>query len=198
MDALPPVCLASALVSPPLPMVAGSSPTGTMAGVSGLLLAASIIAALLTGTINLTLARRRSREEERARVRNTCAEAFKAYSEYREFPNAIIRRDTDRPGEERQRLLEGLRQLHARLSFYQTWALLEAPPVGKVYVALLDEARSMIDKAMRVAWAEPVAADDIDMNLDPGLIDLASLASYEEAYRQAVAAHLDRLAPRWS
>jgi hypothetical protein len=171
--------------------------SGTGGGL-GLLLPASVLAALLTGTINLTLARRRSREEERARVRNTCAEAFKAYSEYREFPNAIIRRDTDRPGEERQRLLEGLRQLQARLSFYQTWALLEAPAVGKVYVALLDEARSMIDKAMRVAWAEPVAADDIDMNLDPGLIDLASLASYEEAYREAVAAHLDKLAPRWS
>ena len=181
----------------PLQSAASSLDSGTGGGL-GLLLPASVIAALLTGTINLTLARRRSREEERARVRNTCAEAFKAYSEYREFPNAIIRRDTDRPGEERQRLLEGLRQLQARLSFYQTWALLEAPPVGKVYVALLDEARSMIDKAMRVAWAEPVAADDIDMNLDPGLIDLALLASYEEAYRQAVAAHLDRLAPRWS
>src|SRR3954462_7362456 len=197
MDALSAAWLTSDVGWPPAPVAAGTSWTG-MAGVSGLLLSASIIAALLTGTINLTLARRRSREEERARVRNTCAEAFKAYSEYREFPNAIIRRDTDRPGEERQRLLEGLRQLQARLSFYQTWALLEAPAVGKVYVALLDEARSRIDKGMRVAWAEPVAADDIDMNLDPGLIDLASLTSYEEAFREAVAVHLDRLAPRWS
>src|SRR4051795_12835057 len=116
MDALSAAWLSSDVVWPPAPVVASTSWTG-MAGVSGLLLSASIIAALLTGTINLTLARRRSREEERARVRNTCAEAFKAYSEYREFPNAIIRRDTDRPGEERQRLLEGLRQLQARLSF---------------------------------------------------------------------------------
>ncbi len=182
----------------PLVLTAASSLDSGMGGGLSLLLPASVIAALLTGTVNLTLARRRSREEERARVRNTCAEAFKAYSEYREFPNAIIRRNTDRAAEERQRLLEGLRQLQARLSFYQTWALLEAPAVGKVYVDLLDEARSMIDKAMRVAWAEPVAADDIDMNLDPGLVDVGSLASYEEAYRQAVAAHLDRLAPRWS
>lgn len=164
----------------------------------GLLLPAGIIAALVTGTINLTLARRRSREEERARVRNTCAEAFRAYSEYREFPDAVIRRDTDRAAEERQRLLEALRQLQARLSFYQTWALLEAPAVGTAYVGLLGQARSLIDTAMRVAWADPVDADDIDRNLDPGLVDLGSLASYEQAYREVVAAHLHKLAPRWS
>ena len=113
----------TSLAAPLVQSAVSSVDSGTGGGL-GLLLPASVLAALLTGTINLALARRRSREEERARVRNTCAEAFKAYSEYREFPNAIIRRDTDRPGEERQRLLEGLRQLQARLSFYQTWALL--------------------------------------------------------------------------
>src|SRR3954463_16781507 len=106
--------------SAPAPIAATTSWTG-MASVSGLLLSASIIAALITGTINLTLARRRSREEERARVRNTFAEAFKAYSEYREFPNAIARRDAARSADERQRLFEALRQLDARLAFYRTW-----------------------------------------------------------------------------
>jgi hypothetical protein len=198
MDILLPVSLATARATPRLPMAAASDPTGGMGRVSGLFLLAGIIAALITGTINLTLARRRSREEERARVRTTFAEAFRAYSEYREFPNAIICRDTEQAAEERQRLLEALRQLQARLSFYQTWALLEAPEVGTVYQALLEEARSLVDKAMRIAWTEPVAADDVDMNLDPGLIDPTALTPYEQAYRESVAAHLHKLAPHWS
>ena len=169
-----------------------------MAGISSLLLSASIIAALITGTINLTLARRRSREEERARVRSTFAEAFKAYSEYREFPNAIARRDAARAADERQRLFEALRQLDARLAFYRTWALLEAPAVGAVYEALLEEARGLTDKAMRTAWSQPVDADDVDHNLDPRLLDRAALTSAEAAFREAVAAHLRKLAPRWS
>jgi hypothetical protein len=197
MNALPTAFLATALASP-LTTFAAASPTATMAGVSGLLLSTSIVAALITGTINLTLARRRSRDEERARVRTTFAEAFKAYSEYREFPNAIVRRDTDRAAEERQRLFEALRQLDAKLSFYQTWALLEAPAVGAAYEAMLLESHSLVDKAMRVAWSQPLNPDDVDMNLDPGLVDPAALTSLEQAFRDAVAAHLRRLSPRWS
>jgi hypothetical protein len=197
MDAQLTGWLAATLTSRPPALAAGST-TGTMAGVSGLLLSAGIVAALITGTINLTLARRRSREEERARVRTTFSEAFRAYSEFREFPDAIARRNTDAPEQERQRLFEALRQIDARLAFYRTWALLEAPEVGTVYEALLQEARALVDKAMRVAWAQPVAADDIDRNLDPGLMAPAALLAEEQAFREAVAAHLRRLAPRWS
>ena len=88
MDALTAAWLIPVATYAPAPIAADNGWTG-MAGISGVLLSASIIAALITGTINLTLARRRSREEERARVRNTFAEAYKAYSEYREFPNAV-------------------------------------------------------------------------------------------------------------
>jgi hypothetical protein len=196
MDALSTAFSATAQAS--LGTVAAPGPTATMAGLSGLLLSTSIVAALITGTINLTLARRRSRDEERARVRTTFAEAFKAYSEYREFPNAIVRRDTDRAAEERQRLFEALRQLDAKLSFYQTWALLEAPAVGAAYEAMLRESHSLIDKAMRVAWSQPLDPDDVDLNLDPGLVDPAVLSSCEQAFRDAVSAHLRHLAPRWS
>ena len=197
MDALTAAWLTPLGTSAPAPTAANTSWTG-MGSVSGLLLSASIIAALITWTINLTLARRRSREEERARVRNTFAEAFKAYSEYREFPNAIARRDAARSPDERQRLFEALRQLDARLAFYRTWALLEAPAVGAVYEALLDEARAITDKAMRAAWAQPVDGDDVDQSLDPRLLDPTALTSSEDAFRDAVAAHLRKLAPRWS
>jgi hypothetical protein len=197
MDALTAAWLIPVTTYAPAPIAADNGWTG-MAGISGVLLSASIIAALITGTINLTLARRRSREEERARVRNTFAEAYKAYSEYREFPNAVARRDAARSADERQRLFEALRQMEARLAFYRTWALLEAPAVGAVYEALLQEARALTDKAMRIAWAQPVDADDIDQNLDPRLLDPAALSSSEDAFRQAMAAHLRKLAPRWS
>jgi hypothetical protein len=197
MDAQLTGWLAAAGTSRPLSLAAGST-AGAMAGVSGLLLSAGIVAALITGTINLTLARRRSREEERARVRTTFSEAFRAYSEYREFPDAIARRNTYAPEQERQRLFEALRQIDARLAFYRTWALLEAPEVGTAYEALLLEAQTLVDKAMRVAWAQPVPADDIERNLDPGLMAPAALLAEERAFREAVAAHLRRLAPRWS
>jgi hypothetical protein len=197
MDASPTAVLATALPSL-FSTLAASSSTGSMAGLSGLLLSTSIVAALITGTINLTLARRRSRDEERARVRTTFAEAFRAYSEYREFPNAIVRRDVDRAAEERQRLFEALRQLDAKLSFYATWAQLEAPAVGAAYDALLRESHSLVDKAMRVAWSQPLDPDDVGTNLDPGLVDPTALSSYEQAFRDAVAAHLRRLSPRWS
>jgi hypothetical protein len=197
MDALPTAFPGTALASA-FSTVSAPGPTATMASFSGLLLSTSIVAALITGTINLTLARRRSRDEERARVRTTFAEAFKAYSEYREFPNAIVRRDTDRAAEERQRLFEGLRQLDARLSFYRTWALLEAPEVGAAYEALLREADLLVDKAMRVAWSQPLDAEDVDRNLEPGLLDPAALGTYEQGFRDAVAAHLRRLSPHWS
>src|SRR3954469_15016607 len=185
MDALSAAWLTSDVGWPPAPVAATTTWTG-MASVSGLLLSASIIAALITGTINLTLVRRRSREEERARVRNTFAEAFKAYSEYREFPNAIARRDAARSADERQRLFEALRQLDARLAFYRTWALLEAPAVGAAYETLLREARALVDKAMRSAWTDPVSPDDVEMNIDPRLVDPAALAPHEQAFREAV------------
>jgi hypothetical protein len=197
MDASTAAWLPRVAAWPTAPIAADSTWSG-MAGVGSLLLSASIIAALITGTINLTLARRRSRDEERARVRNTFAEAFKAYSEYREFPNAIARRDAARSADERQRLFEQLRQLDARLAFYRTWALLEAPAVGAVYERLLDEARALTDKAMRTAWTQPVDADDVDQNLDPRLLDPAALTASEDAFREAVAVHLRKLAPRWS
>jgi len=67
-----------------------------------------------------------------------------------------------------------------------------------MYEALLEEARAITDKAMRAAWAQPVDANDIDQNLDPRLLDPAALTSSENAFREAVAVHLRKLAPRWS
>jgi len=71
---------------------------------------------MVAGAINVWMARRKSREEERARVRDTFAAAFAAYTAYREFPYAIRRRRADIPEEERVRLSESLRTIQERLT----------------------------------------------------------------------------------
>jgi len=59
----------------------------------GLLLAAvisgAVLAAIITALINIVLARRKSREEERARLRQAFAEALRAQASYKEFAYAI-------------------------------------------------------------------------------------------------------------
>jgi hypothetical protein len=164
----------------------------------GLILSATVVAALITSAINLWLARRKSREEERARIRNICAEAYQACADYKEFPYAIRRRDAAKPAEERVRISEALRIVQSRLSYYETWTTLEAPMIGAAYADLVRHVRITAGGAMHAAWTEPGTADDSGMNIPPGLVDLSSLRPYEEAYRSAVSAHLRQLAPRWS
>jgi hypothetical protein len=69
---------------------------------------------MLAGAVNVWMARRRSREEERARIRNTFAAAFETYTAYKEFPYAIRRRRPDEPEGERLRLSEALRAVQER------------------------------------------------------------------------------------
>lgn len=166
---------------------------GTTSMVSPLLSAAviaALVAAAVTGAVNLWLARRRSLEEERARVRTTLAEAFAAYTEYKEFPYAIRRRRHDEPETERARLSEALRVIQARLSYYQAWTAAEAPTVGARYAELLTDLRRIAGTAMHDAWlAEPVTTDGA-MNISPGVVDLSALQPRENAYTTAVQDHL--------
>ena len=76
----------------------------------GTLLSATILAALIAAAVNIMLARRKSREEERARLRDRFAQAYGAYAEYCEFAYAIRRRRHDDPSAERVRISEELRK----------------------------------------------------------------------------------------
>jgi hypothetical protein len=163
-----------------------------------LVLTASVVAALITGSINLWLARQRSREEERARVRSTFAAAYQAYADYKEMPFAVRRRDAAKPADERLRLSETLRAVQSRLSYYESWTMLESPSAGNAYSAMVKQLRVVAGGAMRAGWDEPGLSDDVGMNIPPAIIDLSSLLPYESAYREAVAAHLDEVAPRWA
>ena len=163
-------------------------------GISGLLLAGlvsgAVIAAVVGALVNTALARRKSLEEERARVRTVFAEAFEAVAAYKEFPYAIRRRRADQPPEERVRLSEALREVQTRLTYYVAWTQAESVTVGKAYGDLVRELRRAAGGACREAWLAKPISNDHDMNIGPDLVDLSSLTRLERAYTAAVDAHL--------
>ena len=181
--------VATTVVATP-PSAPGTATTTGTTGATSVLLSAAVIAALVaaavTGVVNLWLARRRSLEEERARVRTTLAEAFAAYTEYKEFPYAIRRRRHDELPAERVRLSEALRAIQARLSHYQVWTAAEDPVVGARYAELITDARRIAGSAMRDAWLADPITTDAAMNIPTAVIDLSALQPREDAYTAAV------------
>jgi hypothetical protein len=144
--------------------------------------------------VNVMLARRKSREEERARLRDRFAQAYGAYAEYREFAYAIRRRRHDDPSAERVRISEELRKVQAELSEHQAWVKLESETVGNAYAKLILEMRQIAGGAMRQAWIDEPATSDADVNIPPETVDLIPLKPFETVYMDAVAAHLRALA----
>lgn len=158
----------------------------------------AFLSALIAATINLWLNHRKSREEERNRLRNSFAEAFATYNAYKEFPYAIRRRRADVSAEERIRLSEALREIQASLAYHLAWTSLESETVGQAYTDLVQQVRRIAGAAMHEAWkALPTESDDA-MNIPPSVIDLSSLTPHETAYMDAVRAHLRRLASWWA
>lgn len=166
------------------------------AGYGGLIsvfLTGAVVAAAVGAVVNIALARRKSLEEERARVRSTFAEAFQAVAEYKEFPYAIRRRRGDQPEEERVRLSEGLREVQARLSYYLVWTKAESDGAGRAYETLVTKLREVAGSACHDAWLAPPASSDRDMNFAAGVVDLSALKPYEEEFVVAARAHLEEM-----
>lgn len=163
-----------------------------------ILLASTVLAAILTGTINILLAWRKSREEERSRVRTVFAEAFAAYAEYKEYPYVIRRRNIEKPGEERVRISEQIRQTQEHLNYYLAWTRAESDDVGRAYDALIEQVRASAGVAMKEAWQQPAIAEDAAMIIPSSQVDLGSLKTYEAAYTTAVGKHLKKLSSWWS
>jgi hypothetical protein len=177
---------------------AAKSTSGVGGAVIGTLLSATILAALIAATVNIVLARRKSREEERARLRDRFAWAYGTYAEYCEFAYAVRRRREDDRAAERVRISEELRKVQSALSAHEAWVKLESETVGTAYTALLTEMRKTAGTAMRQAWIEDPATSDADVNIPPTMVDLSSLKPFEEAYMVAVRSHLRSLTPWWS
>jgi hypothetical protein len=182
-----------AVVSP-----APANSGGIGGAVIGTLLSATILAALIAAAVNIMLARRKSREEERARLRDRFAQAYGAYAEYCEFAYAIRRRRHDDPSTERVRISEELRKVQAELSAHEAWVKLESETVGMAYTKLIQEVRKIAGGAMRQAWINEPATSDANVNIPAETVDLSPLKPFETAYMDAVAAHLRALAPWWS
>jgi hypothetical protein len=175
-----------------------AAPGASSAGLIGAIISGAFLAAMLAGAVNVWMARRRSREEERARIRNTFAAAFEAYTAYKEFPYAIRRRRPDDPEAERIRLSEALRAVQEKLSYYLAWTQAESVEVGQQYGRLVAEARQVAGGAMHAAWNDPPRASDAEMNIPPDVVDLRQLEAAEAQYMQAVRDHLASLTPWWA
>ncbi len=182
------------LAPPPAPPVSSTS-----ASAVGLLLTAvfsgAVLAALITALINIVLARRKSREEERARLRQAFAEALRAQAAYKEFPYAIRRRSSERPAEERARLTDALREIQAQISVYLAWTAAESQDVGHAYSELVKQTRQVAGTAMKAAWEADPISSDAEMIIPRTVVDLSPLKQAEDAYMQAVIRHLIALAP---
>jgi hypothetical protein len=171
--------------------------TATAAVLSG-----AVVAALLTAAVTACLAvwaaRRKSREEERARQRDLFAGAYEAYAAYKEMPYAVRRRRHDDPAAERIRLSEAVREIQGRLTYHEAWIAAESETVSSAYNALVRELRKIAGGAMHDAWlAEPVD-NDAAMNISPKLVDLSPLGPLEREFAGAVRAHLAAIAPWWA
>jgi leucyl-tRNA synthetase len=167
-----------------------------LASITGVILTSGVVAAAVTFLQNRWLENRRSDEAERTRLRQSFAEAFAAYADYKEFPYAIRRRTGDKPAEERARLNSELRALQSKLSYYRAWTKFESRQVGEAYASLLQTMRTIAGTAIHEAWNALPSQDDAAMNIPVEQIDLRMLEHEEDKYIAAVTSRLDVLAPR--
>ncbi len=168
----------------PAPIPAGGAGAGTVA------LTAAVTAAVITAAVGLWLQRLKTRGEARERARILYAEAYQWYGQYKEFPYAVRRRRTGPPttveADERIRLSESMREVQAKLDYFQAWTSLEHRQVGEKYNELLSQLRRVAGGSIRAAWTEPGTSNDAGMNMPPPRVDLDALKPYENAYLQAV------------
>lgn len=165
--------------------ISESSPSGLE-----ILLTSALVVAIVTGLFNWFLAFRRSREEERTRKRELYAQAFATYTEYKEYPYVIRRRNHEKPAEERIRISEQIRQTQERLNFFLAWTQVESNPIGNAYADLVSEARRRAGTAMKAAWEDPPITEDAHMSIPRSLVDLNGLQTYEVKYFKAIQDHL--------
>lgn len=184
--------------SPRVINITSSSPGGNLtAAVISSVVIAAVVTTVMTALVNTALARRGTRLEERARVRNTLADAYQAYAEYKEFPYAIRRRRADQKEEERIRLSEELRKVQARIAYYQAWTQAESPDTGAAYNELITEVRRIAGRAMHEAWNAPGIDDDTAMNIGSDRVNLTDLQPAEEKFISATKEHIAAVTASW-
>jgi len=143
-----PVAVPSVATASPAPEVQLSPAPGSTAGGA---FPWVLLDAIVTAWLAVWTARRKSREEQRARQRTLFAEAYEAYALYKEMPYAIRRRRHDDLPGERVRLSETIQEIQGKISFYKAWIVAELTTVGAAYSLLVAELRKVASGAMREA-----------------------------------------------
>lgn len=152
-------------------------------------LAPAVIAAVVAALTSVQLGWHKAAREDRQRRRKMFADAYGAYTAYREFPFVIRRRRTDKLADERARIGEEIRQVQQQLGYFIGWTKLENTEVGEAYSRLIAAARSTAGREMNRAWAESQPVDsDPAMNITD--VNLDACDGLEEAYLEAVRQHL--------
>lgn len=152
-------------------------------------LAPAVTAAVVAALTSVLLGWHKAVREDRQRRRQMFADAYGAYTAYREFPFVIRRRRVDKPADERARIGEEVRQIQQRLGYFIGWTKLENTEVGEVYSRLIAAARKTAGREMHRAWAESQPVDsDPAMNITD--VNLDACDDLEEAYLDAVRQHL--------
>lgn len=150
-------------------------------------LSSAVVAALVSAAVTIATLIVQGNRSERERKREVYANAFAAYTAYREFPYAIERRESESPAE-RRRISGQLARVQERIGFHEAWIECESKEVGQAYQALLTQARETAGERMHKAWRRPGISSDAEMNLPP--LDLARLKPLEQAFLEAVSRHL--------
>lgn len=159
-------------------------------------LTSGVVAAAVTFYQNRWLENRRSKEAERTRLRLSFAEAFAAYTDYKEFPYIIRRRRSDQSAGERARLSAELTAIQSRIRYYRAWTYFESPSVGQAYAVLITQMRKVVGSAVHDAWEHPATRADSEMSISLETVDLRNLNVEEDQYIACVTARLDKLTPK--
>lgn len=169
---------------------AANTHPATVSLVWAALVSGSAVAAVVGAVVSIWLARRKSREEQLARVRIMLAEAFQAVADYKEFPYAIRRRRHDHASDERVRLSDEMRAVQSRLTFYVEWTRIEDAAVGSAYAKLVRRLRAVAGQACNEAWSAAAITSDAEMNIAREQVDLAALAEFEREFADAASRYV--------
>lgn len=161
----------------------------TVQDIVQMLVGPAVVVAAVTLVTSAISGWRRAVREDRGRRRDRLAEAYSAYSAYREFPFTIRRRRHDEAEAERVRITGEVSKVQERIHYYLAWTALEDPKVGRAYAELVKAARRTAGREMQRAWRMPAPAEDSEMNIAD--IDLSGADAAEDAYLRAVRRHLN-------
>lgn len=181
----------------PIAVTAAPSDPAFVTLVWSAIISGSVVAAVIGALASTYLARRKSREEQLARVRVMLAEAFQTVAEYKEFPYAIRRRRHDAASEERVRLSEEMTKVQSKLTFYLEWTRIENQAVGAAYGDLVHNLRLVAGTACNEAWRCPAIETDKQMNIPREQVDLTKLIPFEYKYTDTAQAYVKDYM-RWS